>query len=103
MKSQFRKRWPVIAVAAGLMLTLTLAIAAVSIDLARASAGSDQSLVSEKEQPANSKEKAKMPGGGTLCGKSGTPARQETAKSGRPTSEFLQSEPLPDSNMRRAE
>ncbi len=60
MKSQIRKRWPVIAVAACLMLTLAIAIAVVSIDLARASAGSDQSLVSEKEQPANSKEKAKM-------------------------------------------
>ncbi len=62
MKCHIRERWPVIAVAACLMLTLAIAITVVSIDLARASAGSDQSLVSEKEQPANSKEKANMPG-----------------------------------------
>ncbi len=60
MKSQIRKRWPVIAVAACLMLTLAIAIAVVSIDLARASAGPDQTFVSENEQLANRKEAAKM-------------------------------------------
>jgi len=61
MKSQIRKRWPLIAVTACSMFTLAIAIAAVSIDLPRVSAGPDQSFVSEKEQPANRTE-AKMPG-----------------------------------------
>ena len=61
MKSQIRKRWLVIAVTACLASTLAIAIAVVSIDLARGSAGADQSFVSEKEQPADRMEEAKMP------------------------------------------